>query len=79
MKRYGEVSLRLRCTLAVKAAERPKPKPKPPRHHRGLHGHQRRHRGYELIAYALCGHAYPHERALEPANRSWIHRLILGL
>ena len=39
--------------LAVKAAESPKPKPKPP-HHLGLHGHQRRHRGYELIAYAFA-------------------------
>ena len=32
--------------LAVKTAEHPKPKPKR-RHHRGLHGHQRGHGGYE--------------------------------
>jgi hypothetical protein len=67
--------------LAFKAAERPEPKPKPPpppprppRPPAPPPGAMSR-----PIAYVLCGHASRHERALELANRSWIHRLILSL
>ena len=65
--------------LAVKAAEHPKPKPKPPATTAASTATSAATRGYEPpIAYVLCGHASRHERALEPADRSWIHRLILG-
>ena len=65
--------------LEVKAAERPEPKPKPPATTAASTATSAATGAMNLSLTPYAATLTSTKGALEPANRSWIHRLILGL